>query len=192
MSSTNSKRVGAPHRYRKWMSAATAAALVAGSATMTLAAPRGAVRADRMQARAVNFQWQAFAPKHIVHIETPASQGPLGNMNTEALRAPAVGFAWQMFSPKHLVTNERPGGSNPGAGLDTDALRLPAMTFAWQAFRPPHFVSLSPANGTVADPNGFETDAMRTHASRPSLVLGVDGDGAGGFRTNIGLSFRLP
>jgi len=104
MSSTNSKRVGAPHRYRKWMSAATAAALVAGSATMTLAAPRGAVRADRMQARAVSFQWQAFTPRHIVHIDTPASQGPLGNMNTDALHAPAAGFAWQMFTPKHIVT----------------------------------------------------------------------------------------
>ena len=193
MSSTKSNQRSAPHKYRSWLGAATAAALVAGSATMSMAAPRTTLRSGAVKANA-NFQWQAFKPKHIVRIETPSgSQGTMSDVRTEALSASTMSFTWQTFSPGHIVNNESPNGSSAGMnGTQSDALRLPA-SFSWQRFTPRHYVDQQPANGTdINAPGDLNTDALRHRASRPTLFLGLDRDGVGGVRTEVGLSFRIP
>jgi len=186
MSSTNSNLRSVPRRCATWLGAATAAALVAGSATMTMAATRGVSTAS--------FQWQSFTPGHITHIETPrGGQGNIGGAHTDALQTSTMGFSWQAFSPGHVVHNDLPGGSTGMSGSETDALRLPlSASFHWQSFTPGRVVSGEPANGADATSGGVRTDAMSAHALRPTLVYGVDHDDAGGFRTSLGLSFRIP
>ena len=193
MSSTNSNQMRAPHKYRVWLSVAATAALVAGSATMTMAAPRNQLRAGSART-AMSFRWQSFNPKSIVRIDRPGgSQSSNGDVQTDALRASTLSFTWQQFSPGHIVHNDRPNGSNPGTGgSQTDALRAPSTTFSWRRYSPPYLVSQPPVNGMDGSNAGnLSTEAMRARASRPSLFLGADRDGAGGVRAEIGLSFRI-
>ena len=195
MRSTKANERNAPHRYHSWMGAATAAALVAGSVTMSMAAPRGGAHMAAQQGGAASFHWQAFTPGHITRIETPGgSQGSIGNVHTDALQAPPAGFTWQTFSPGHMVHNDRPNGAGTGSSGDqTSALRLPLTTFHWQTFTPGHVVDSQPANGTsTSAPGGLHSDAMRAALTRPTLFTGLDRDGAGGVRADVGLSFRIP
>jgi len=196
MRSTKLNGTKASRRYgTRWLGAATAVALVAGSATMATAASRTGLRTEAQRASTVSFNWQTFAPGHLVPME-PAhgSSGSAGNLNFDGLRAPAVGFAWRTFAPGHMDHNDLPNGSNNAAlgGMRTDALRAPSASFHWQSFSPGHIVHGETPNGAgTTAPGGLRTDAMRTGAFRPSLVYGLGLDDAGGVRAQMGVSFHM-
>jgi hypothetical protein len=197
MSSTKLNRKSADRRYREsWLRAATAVALVAGSATMTMAASRGSSRTNTAPARAaMNFAWQSFAPGRLVRIEPPnGGNGSLGDLRSDGVRAPALGFAWQAYTPGHMVHIERPNasGTSSNGNTQTDALRAPAVGFAWQTFTPGHIVDSEPSNGTdTSTPGGLHTEALRSAAFRPTLVYGLGRTETGSFRAEMGLRFRL-
>src|SRR5262245_14993516 len=179
-----------------WLRAATAAALVAGSATITMAASRHDLRTEASSAPSTaSFRWQMFTPGRLVRVQPPnGANGPLGDLHTDALRAPAANFAWKTFSPGHVVNTDRPNGSGAsGSGnTQTDALRAPLGTFHWETFAPGHIVKGEPSNGAGdAGAGGLHTDAIRSRAFRPTLVYGLGRDEAGGFRTEMALSFRF-
>jgi hypothetical protein len=195
MSSTkvNGKKTFHKHRM-SWLGAATAVALVAGTATLTTAAPRSGSRTEASRARmAATFNWQTFAPGRLVRVESPnGMSGSAGDLHTEGLQAPAMSFSWQVHTPGRLVHLGRPSGSTASGTGDTqaDALRAPA-TFNWQAFTPGHIAHIQPASGAGASSGELHADAIRSSTFRPALVYGLGRDDAGGVRAAMGVSFRI-
>lgn len=179
---------------RKWLGVATAAVLMAGSATLTVAASRSNLRTEPSRAPVVSFQWRVYSPPHIVRLDpSNGTTGSMGDLHTDALHLPSVGFQWQTFAPRHMVHNDLPGGSaSPSGDTQTDALSMPAATFHWQTFAPPHILTSQPANGaSTTTSGGLQTDAMRSTPLRPTLFTGLGLDDAGGIRAVMGMSFRI-
>ena len=179
---------------RKWLGAATAAALVLGSATLTMAASRNNLRTGASRAPVVSFQWQTYAPAHTVHMDpTNGANGSVGDLHTDALHMPAVGFTWQTFAPRRVVHTDHPNGSaSQSGGTQTDALNTTTGIFHWQTFAPPHIVNGQPSNGTGSTvPGGVHTDTLCSTPFRPTLVYGLGTDDAGGIRAAMGVSFRI-
>ena len=86
----------------------------------------GGTQTDALRATATIFQWQMYAPGHLVSNTRPngASASGSSGPQTDALRAPAVSFQWQFYAPGHLVGMAPSNGSSGGSGdMHTDALR---------------------------------------------------------------------
>lgn len=169
-----------------WLGAATAVALVAGSATMVMGAPRDGVE-PRTPRTPIITTW--------VRIDRPHSGSHVssGGVTSDAMRnRGSHPSPFLTFTPPSIVRIGHPNGWNgTSGGVTTDAMRNrgshpdPRLSFTQ-----PTLVRIDHPSGGSA-PGGVQTDALRNASSRPSLVYGLGRDDAGGVRAGLGLSFRF-
>ena len=170
----------------RWLGRTAAVALVAGTATITIGAPRG------------DAEPRGSSPlgTRIVRLDPANGQTRTapGDLRTDAARTRTHSITWQYFTRQRLVPNEPPNGMNDGLpdNTQTDAARERTHSITWRYFSRQRLVRNDPPNGMDGRQSGdIQVEPLRGGMLRPTLVYGLGRDGAGGVRAEGGLSFRF-